>query len=125
MIHRIATVVTLAVATAVLAGSALGTGGPGGTMGQAQAAGWDCNPQILIGGYYHCAPPGRASVADLIAGTEVSSIDLRVFNPDGTFAGTEILLRADLYAGQPCPQDGLAEWDLLPFGYRACHDFDT
>ena len=125
MIHRIAAVIALAVVTGALVGGAYGAGGSGGTMTQAQAAGWDCNPLITIGGYYHCAPPGKPSVADLIAGTDVSSIVLRVFNPDGTFAGTELLLRADLYAGQGCPQDSLVTWDLLPFGYYACHHFDT
>ena len=83
------------------------------------------SPHVLIFGYYHCAPPGKPSVADLIAGTDVSIIVLRVFNPDGTFVGVERLLRADLYAGQGCPQDSLVTWDLLPFGYYACHNFDT
>jgi hypothetical protein len=34
---------------------------------------------------------------------------------------------ADLYRGQPCPQDGLSEWGLLdlPVDYRACHHFET
>jgi hypothetical protein len=125
MVHRIAAVIAFAVVTAVLAGAASGADGPGGTMAQAQAAGWDCNPHVLIFGYYHCAPPGTPSVADLIAGTDVSIIVLRVFRPDGTFAGVERLLRADLYAGQGCPQDSLVNWDLLPFGYYACHNFDT
>lgn len=95
-------------------------------MAQAQAAGWDCSPQVLIVGYFHCAPPGKPSVLDMIQGnTESPSIVLRVFYPSGAFAGTEHLIRADLYQGQPCPQDNLATWDLLPFGYRACHHFDA
>jgi hypothetical protein len=57
--------------------------------------------------------------------TDTPSIVLRVFFPSGEFAGTEHLMRADLYQGQPCPQDNLATWDLLPFGYRACHHFDA
>lgn len=100
----------------------------GATMAQAQSAGWDCNPQVLIFGYYHCAPPGKASVLDLVTGAAAPAIvQLRVFNPDGSFAGTETLLRADLYGGQPCPQDNLAEWGLLdlPVDYRACHNFDA
>lgn len=38
----------------------------------------------------------------------------------------EQLLRTDLYAGQPCPQDGLGSWDseAVP-GYFACHHFST
>ena len=128
MIHRVATVIALAVLTGALVGAARGADGPGGTMAQAQAAGWDCNPQVLIVGYFHCAPPGKQSVADLLAGRATApSIVLRVFRPDGTLAGTEHLIRADLYAGQKCPQDSLAKWDLLPFsgGYYACHHFDT
>lgn len=57
-------------------------------------------------------------------------IVLRVFSPgatdeDRTFAGIKNLIRADLYAGQPCPQDRLATWDGPIFGYYACHRFDT
>ena len=57
--------------------------------------------------------------------TTAPSIVLRVFNPDGSFAGTEQLIRNDLYQAQPCPQDGLLLRGELPFGYRACHHFDT
>ncbi len=127
MIHRITALIALAIATAVVAGAASAAGSPGGgTMVQAQAAGWDCNPQVLIFGYYHCAPPGKPSVLDVIQGTtNAPTVVLRVFSPDGTFAGIERLRRADLYAEQPCPQDSLVTWDLLPFGYYACHNFDT
>ncbi|HEX4746698.1 MAG TPA: hypothetical protein VFU99_07430 [Gaiellaceae bacterium] len=111
------------------AGTALG-GGNGSTMAHAQATGWDCRSQIgAIGGYYHCAPPGKPSVWNLIAGdTDAASVELRVFNLDGSFAGIESLIRADLYGGQPCPQDNLDEWALLELpgaDYRACHRFDT
>jgi len=125
MFVRIALTLALGVvAAAGLSMSALGSSNA--TMAQAQAAGWDCNPQVLIVGYYHCAPPGKPSVLDMIMGnTDAPSIVLRVYHPSGVFAGTEHLMRADLYAGQPCPQDNLEEWELLPFGYRACHHFDT
>lgn len=125
MIRRIGIVVSIAALAVVMAGVARSAGGPGGTMAQAKAAGWDCSPEFLIGGYFHCAPPGKPSIADLIEGTDVSSMVLRVFTPDGTFAGTEVLLRADLYAEQGCPPDALALWDELPFGYFACHHFNT
>ena len=54
-------------------------------------------------------------------------IPVKVFSIDGSqFLGTEQLLRDDTYAGQPCPQDGLAQWDALAVpGYYACHHFDT
>jgi hypothetical protein len=114
---------------AVVAIAAVAVGSAGGagkrTLAQAQAAGWDCNPLILIGGHYHCSPPGRPSVADIIAGTDVASVVHQVFRPDGSFAGTETLIRADLFAGQPCPTD---EWlPVPPWGpveYYACHHFD-
>src|SRR5712691_3284407 len=113
MLRRLIVIVALALTAGVLAVTAGASSSA--TMTQAQAAGWNCNPQILIGGYYHCASPGKPSVADLIAGTNAPSLELRVFHPDGTLAGTESLLRADLYSGQSCPQDNLAVWDFLPF----------
>jgi hypothetical protein len=96
------------------------------TLAQALAAGWDCDPPILLLGHYHCSPPGRPSVADIIAGgVDSPSIVHQVFRPDGRLAGTEILIRADLFAGQRCPTD---EWlPVPPFGepqYYACHNFD-
>jgi hypothetical protein len=114
------TVVTLA-----LADTARGAGSR--TLAQAQAAGWDCNPLILIGGHYHCSPPGVPSVQDIVDGTATTpSIVHQVFRPDGTFAGSETLIRADLFAGQPCPTD---EWLPVPPWlpeptYWACHHFE-
>jgi hypothetical protein len=118
-----ATVITLAVAAMAFVGIAGGASHR--TLTQTQAAGWDCNPLILIGGHYHCSPPGKPSVADIIAGTDVPSVVHQVFGPDGMFAGTEHLIRADLFAGQPCPQD---QWlpvpPVGPVQYYACHHFD-
>lgn len=119
-----AAVTAIAATAAVLVGTAGGTANR--TLGQAQAAGWDCNPLILIGGHYHCSPPGRPSVADIIAGTDVASIVHQVFEPDGTFAGAETLIRADLYSGQPCPTDQwlpVPPWLPAP-QYYACHHFE-
>lgn len=95
------------------------------TLDQALAGGWNCDPLILLGGHYHCSPPGRPGVADIIAGTNVATITHQVFRADGSFAGTEILIRADLFANQPCPQDA---WLPVPapenVQYWACHRFD-
>lgn len=57
-------------------------------------------------------------------------IPVKVFTELGSeFLGTELLLRDDIYAGQPCPQDGLEFWDHIDFGeglgYFACHHFYT
>lgn len=124
-------IITLSTVVAVIAATAavlVGTAGGSGrrTLAQAQAAGWDCSPLVLIGGHYHCSPPGRPSVADIIAGTDVPSIVHQVFTPDGRLAGTETLIRADLYAGQPCPTDQwlpVPPWLPAP-QYYACHHFE-
>ena len=113
-----------------LLGGMFGVGSPAAaasarTLDQAIASGWNCDPLILLGGHYHCSPPGRPGVADIIAGTDVPSITHQVFRPDGSLAGTELLIRADLFAGQPCPTD---EWLPVPapdfVQYWACHRFD-
>ena len=130
MTRKVLFMLALALAAMGIAGMAFGAGGKGGTAAQAKAAGWNCNPEVPIAGnYLHCAAPGKPSVADILAGTtNAPSIELRVFDfTTGVFAGTESLIRADLYRGQPCPQDNLTEWTLLPLPvpYRACHHFDA
>jgi hypothetical protein len=96
------------------------------TLAQAQAAGWDCDPLILIGGHFHCSPPGKPGVQEIIDGTATSpSIVHQVFRPNGKFAGTETLIRADLFAGQACPTDQwlpVPPWLPTPM-YYACHHF--
>ncbi len=129
MIRRIIGVGGALAMIAVIAAAVVGTAGGAGkrTLTQAEAAGWDCNPLVLIGGHYHCSPPGVPSVADIIAGTaNTPSIVHQVFSPDGRLAGTETLIRADLFAGQRCPTD---EWLPVPPWlpvpqYYACHHFD-
>ncbi len=54
-------------------------------------------------------------------------VPVKVFSEDGEhYLGTELLLREDIYSGQPCPQDDLNLWDhdAVP-GYYACHHFRT
>ena len=116
----------IAAAAVILAGAVYG-GGRQHTLAQAQASGWDCNPLILIGGHFHCSPSGKPGVLDIIDGTATSpSIVHQVFRADGTFAGTETLIRADLFAGQPCPTDQwlpVPPWLPTPM-YYACHHFE-
>jgi hypothetical protein len=96
------------------------------SLAAAQAAGWDCDPLVLIGGHFHCSPPGKDGVLEIIAGTATApSIVHQVFRADGSFAGTETLIRADLFAGQPCPTDQwlpVPPWLPTPT-YYACHHF--
>jgi hypothetical protein len=114
-----------AAAVAVLLAGAV-NGADRHTLAQAQASGWDCDPLILIGGHFHCSPPGKPGVQDIIDGTATSpSIVHQVFRANGTFAGTETLIRADLFAGQACPTDQwlpVPPWLPTPM-YYACHHF--
>jgi hypothetical protein len=115
---------TIAVVALLFASAARGASDR--TLAQAQAAGWDCNPLILIGGHFHCSPRGKPSVQDIVDGTATTpSVVHEVFEPDGTFAGTETLIRADLFAGQRCPTDQwlpVPPWLSTPT-YYACHHF--
>ena len=126
--RRFSRLISVLAATAfalVLANAALGASNR--ALVQAQAAGWDCDPLILIGGHFHCSPPGKEGVLEIINGTATSpSIVHQVFRADGTFAGTETLIRADLFAGQPCPTDQwlpVPPWMSTPT-YYACHHFE-
>ncbi len=77
--------------------------------------GWEC-PII---GEYHCFNPGSGKSMN------TSSLQVLVFELDGKFLGTEVLWRADLYAGQPCPQDDILTPADLGIPYYACHHYDT
>lgn len=84
--------------------------------------------QLVTAGY-DCFPAGPNDWIHCLLGRKFGkrSIPVKVFSVDGSeFLGTEQLLRDDVYAGQPCLQDGLGQWDPngVP-GYYACHHFDT
>ena len=97
----------------------------GNSPAQLSSAGWFCTDVPGLG--VHCFAPG--------ASRSSASIQVKVFgtdeptSTDAPFLGTEILIRADLYAGQLCTQDGGGEYHLLagafPDDYRACHFYDT
>ncbi len=124
-------VIAVAMLATVFTVNAFSSGGA--TKAQAQDAGWDCAPDVKIGGYYHCAQPGKPSLLDLVEGkASPPSLQLGVYDGETErFAGTETLRRADLFKGDentPCPQDPGANWVFLDFegaDYYACHRFDT
>ncbi|NJD29487.1 MAG: hypothetical protein FIA92_14485 [Chloroflexi bacterium] len=90
-------------------------------------AGWECFNVEGLG--VHCAEPGHhartANIVFLVFDTDDPH------STDAPFAGTELLIRADLYHGQPCATDGggtYHELDLTGDGvtdYFACHHYDT
>ena len=75
--------------------------------------GWTCAPI----GEWHCFNPASGKSKN------TSSIPVKVFEEDGTFLGTEILWRADLWGGQQCPQDQLLTPDDIHIPYYACHHY--
>lgn len=88
-------------------------------------AGWDC-PVVL--GAIHCAPPG--GLARVLSG-EAETMSFLVFSTsDGTFLGTELIVRADLFNDEPCPTDPPSRQythllPLLGLDYYACHRYDS
>lgn len=115
---RMITAVTLAVAMMLVAAPASAGGQSAGTLDN---AGWTC---FTAGpsDWTHCVPPSNGSGS-------AQATTVKVFSTDGnTFIGTEILLSAAVYAGQPCvTDDGNPYHDLSEVGAGpyACHHFDT
>ena len=122
--------VLIAVATAATAD----VSAQGISPAQLGKAGWTCfngprpfNPKV------HCAPPG---VLQSVLSGEAETAAFLTFDTedtssaDATFLGTERIIRADLFNGQPCPTDPPTyEWGylgpLLGLDYYVCHTFDS
>jgi hypothetical protein len=114
---KIRSVTTLMAAMVVVSLFSSGANAGGLTSDQLVAAGYDCFP-AGPNDWTHCLLGRKFGQR---------AIPVKVFSVDGSeFLGTEQLLRDDIYAGQPCPQDGLGQWDSqgVP-GYFACHHFET
>jgi len=93
-------------------------------------AGWNC---LFVLGAVHCAPPGGlARVVDGSAETMTFSVFATSdsTDEDAEFLGTELIVRNDLFNGQPCPTDPPSGQytHLLPLiglDYWACHRYDS
>jgi hypothetical protein len=115
--------ITAALAVTVAVFTAAGASAQGGSPAQLEKAGWDC-PFVL--GAIHCAPPG--GLGRVLSG-EAETMSFLVFHED-MFLGTEHIVRADLFSGQPCPTDppsGKYTYlgPLLGLDYYACHRYDS
>jgi hypothetical protein len=115
-------VLSLLVATAMLAmgaGSAAARGPQPGTLGD---HGWTCF--FVEGLGVHCAPPGVGWAPPIERATPLlywfDSTPDDVAATDLTFSGTELLVSHDQYNDQRCPQEGLDLWHDLGIA-RACH----
>ena len=102
--------------------------------GKLAAAGWDCFlPPLDFNPNVHCAPPGQLEAitsGEARSGMFVAFATTDLAAQSADFLGTERLIRADLYHGQPCPTDAPSYTysSLYPrFGwnYYICHTFDS
>ena len=93
------------------------------TAADLEARGWDCRPAPFNPIRVVCSRPNQIHPV-LLPGPpppedRPPSITLLVFD-NGVFAGTSVLIRSDLYRGQPCRStDG--DYTFLPrIGYYEC-----
>ena len=112
------------VAAAALAAPLVAAGASGGlTPKQLGDSGWTCFNVPGLG--VHCSPPGKpwppteptVQLLYFFHTTDPSS-DV----PD--FTGTETLIRADVFAGQPCPTEPSGQYTFLGalgLDYFGCH----
>ncbi len=92
------------------------------TSDQLEKAGWSCENAGPFN-WTHCFPPGTN-----MKEAPPATIQVKVFGEEGLpFKGTEILIREDLYKGQPCATDDGGMYHFLgeDFPYYACHHFGT
>lgn len=95
-----------------------------------EQADWNC---LFVLGAVHCAPPGGlARVADGSAETMTFLVFATTDPADGDadLLGTELIVRGDLFNGQPCPTDPPSRQytyllPLIGLDYWACHRYDS
>jgi len=84
--------------------------------------------QLERAGYF-CFNAGPSNFTHCLKAEQFGypAVPVKVFSEDGNdYLGTEMLLREDIYKGQPCHQDGLDYWEYNgDIGYYACHHFYT
>jgi hypothetical protein len=134
MRRRFSLLAAAGVVAAVLPLQTVAFSSPGVSPAQLSDAGWTCingprpfNPRV------HCAPPGQL---DRVISGEAETATFLTFDtedPTSTnapFLGTERMIRADIFHGQPCPTDPPSReysylGPLLGWDYYICHTFDS
>lgn len=84
-------------------------------------AGWTCFVPPPFPDRIVCGNPGQGLPPVPPVANGRPSYNFFVFDRDGTLRGTEHLIRADLYHGQPCPQSAYVF--IAPIGYYECQHF--
>jgi hypothetical protein len=132
--HRTAIVKSLLAAALVAAALAVPASATTQSQSQLEQAGWECIVTPTVTPDPHCARPG--GIASVLAG-DALIMRFRVFEPDGTFLGTELLIRGDVFrafkadgARPRCPKDLPTRRytylrPLLGIDYYACHHFNS
>ena len=87
------------------------------------ARGWNCQPAPAIPNRVTCSPPNQGHPV-LLPGPpppadRPATFSLLVFD-SGVFVGTDLLIRSDLYHGQPCRWTGGLYRFLGRIGYYEC-----
>ena len=104
------------------------TAGPGLAGGpsaeQLAAAGWTCFVPPVPGIGARCFNPGQGRPPIPPLGEDGrEAYTAMAWNPAGEFQGHVHLIRADLYAGQPCAQTGALYVFRPNIGYYECNRF--
>ena len=117
--------VTAPTATGAANGSAatMAMGQASLTAADLEARGWDCRPLPFNPIRVTCSRPNQLHPL-LLPGPpppedRPASITLLAFD-DGVFAGTLVLIRSDLYRGQPCSSTGDVYTFIARVGYYEC-----
>lgn len=104
---KLLAITILAALLLAVPGNAFASGTPLDRMVQ---AGWTCSD---IAGAMHCFDRGDAQ------SNNSATVNVKVYDYDGSFLGTEQLWLVNTYSGQPCPQS-----ELLNLGFAiACHHY--
>lgn len=74
-------------------------------------AGWLCQGFGPLG--VHCMPPGAFSSSATVSALVFDTSDPT--SADASYFGTALFIRADLYHGQPCRQEGLDQYRSYDF----------
>jgi hypothetical protein len=93
------------------------------TPADLEARGWDCRPSPINPTVLTCSRPNQLHPV-LLPGPpppadRPASITLLVFD-NGVFVGTDVLIRSDLYTGQPCSSTGDVYRFISRIGYYEC-----
>jgi hypothetical protein len=130
--RRLLIAFVLAAATIALPSTAVLGAGTG--PAQLDRAGWDCFlPPVEFNPNVHCAPPGQ--LERIVSGEARTAMFVAFATDDldatsAVFLGTERLIRADLFRGQPCPTDPPSYeysslFERFAWDYYICHTFDS